>query len=175
MKQRNLMLIAGGLTAFILVMVGGVMAMQSPTEAAAPAGETAVSAGEIAAPAGNSVALDIPIVAEQPANEPISADLAATIAKNVAPVAVQKKAPELVLFEGVTAYEVVTDRGNVYVDAATGEVLYNGAYADVIAAYSEEEEYEEYEGYEREEDEEYEEYEGYEGEEYEEYEDDDDD
>ena len=150
MKQRNLMLIAGGLTAFILVMVGGVMAMQRPTEAAAPAGETAVSAGEIAAPAGNSVALDIPIVAEQPANEPISADLAATIAKNVAPVAVQKKAPELVLFEGVT------DRGNVYVDAATGEVLYNGAYADVIAAYSEEEEYEEYEGYEGEEYEEFE-------------------
>lgn len=33
----------------------------------------------------------------------------------------------LVYFQGVTAYEVVLDRGNVYVDANTGAVLYNGA------------------------------------------------
>ena len=152
MKQRNLMLIAGGLTAFILVMVGGVAAIQLPTETAVPA--------------ESPVALDPPIVAEQTANEPISADLAATIAKNVAPDAVQQKAPELVLFEGTEAYEVVTDLGNVYVDAATGEVLNNGTAAAMMTAYSEEEEYEEYEEYEEEE------YEGYEAEEeeYEEYE-----
>ena len=113
MKQRNLMLIAGSLTVFILVMVGGWAVFQLPKE--------------VAARAGNSVALDPPFVAEQPANEPIIADLAATIAKNVAPDAVQQKAPEVVLFEGERAYEIVTDLGNVYVDAATGEVLHNGA------------------------------------------------
>lgn len=33
----------------------------------------------------------------------------------------------LVYFRGVTAYEVVLNMGNVYVDANTGAVLYNGA------------------------------------------------
>ncbi len=128
MKQRNLMLIAEGLTAFILVMVGGVAAIQLPKEAAAPA--------------ESSVALAAPVVAEQGANGRISTVLAATIAKNVAPGAVQQKSPELVLFEGTEAYEVVTDLGNVYVDATTGEVLNNGT-AAAMMGYGEEEEYEE--------------------------------
>ncbi len=36
------------------------------------------------------------------------------------------KAPELVDFEGKVAYEVGFDKGNVYVDADSGEVLMNG-------------------------------------------------
>jgi len=34
--------------------------------------------------------------------------------------------PELVSFQGTVAYEVHLDRGLVYVDATTGNVLYNG-------------------------------------------------
>jgi uncharacterized membrane protein YkoI len=57
----------------------------------------------------------------------ISSDMAATIALNAVPGATLTQQPELVDFQGTVAYEVVLDRGNVYVDASSGQILYNGA------------------------------------------------
>jgi uncharacterized membrane protein YkoI len=51
---------------------------------------------------------------------------AATIALQAEPGAVLLKPPELVNFQGVVAYEVVLDLGIIYIDANTGEILYNG-------------------------------------------------
>lgn len=48
------------------------------------------------------------------------------IAMNAAPGSALIKEPELVLFQGVLAYEVVLDQGTLYIDANTGQILYNG-------------------------------------------------
>lgn len=61
------------------------------------------------------------------ADYPVSADQAAGIALGSAVGASLLQQPRLVNFQGVAAYEVQLDRGVVYVDASSGQVLYNGA------------------------------------------------
>ena len=56
----------------------------------------------------------------------VSPDTAASIALQAANGATLIRAPELVRFEGQVAYEVGFTRGAVYVDANSGQVLYNG-------------------------------------------------
>jgi hypothetical protein len=58
---------------------------------------------------------------------PVAPEMAASLALNASPGAVLVGTPELVLFKGIVSYEVVLDRGKVYIDATTGAVLYNGA------------------------------------------------
>ncbi len=48
------------------------------------------------------------------------------IAMNMAPGSALMKEPELVVFQGALAYEVVLDQGTLYIDANTGQILYNG-------------------------------------------------
>jgi hypothetical protein len=70
----------------------------------------------------------------------LSADEAQQIAlDNVASSGVLDGDPELVDFEGAMAYEVPFKQGNVYVDAESGEVLFNGTIAQVPAQISGEE------------------------------------
>jgi hypothetical protein len=57
---------------------------------------------------------------------PVTPAMAGQLALNAVPGAVLLSTPELVLFEGKVAYEVVLDRGKIYIDATTGLVLYNG-------------------------------------------------
>ncbi|WP_129630606.1 PepSY domain-containing protein [Candidatus Oscillochloris fontis] len=60
----------------------------------------------------------------------VSADQARDIALSVADAgATLVKAPELVSYQGVAAYEVTLDKGVVYVDAQSGTVLLNQAVA----------------------------------------------
>jgi uncharacterized membrane protein YkoI len=56
----------------------------------------------------------------------ISPARAIWIAMNAAPGSALMKEPELVLFQGALAYEVVLDQGTLYIDANTGQILYNG-------------------------------------------------
>jgi uncharacterized membrane protein YkoI len=57
----------------------------------------------------------------------VSADSAAAIASGVAyNNQAMVRAPELVLFQGQVAYEVVFKHGSIYVDANSGQVLFNG-------------------------------------------------
>jgi len=72
------------------------------------------------------------IYAQDPANAApyaFSLQQAASIALQAAPGAVLLRPPELVDFQGVVAYEVVLDKGMIYIDASTGEILYNGLLA----------------------------------------------
>ena len=69
------------------------------------------------------------IYAQDPANAPayaFSLQQAVQIALQTAPGSVLLQPPELVDFQGIVAYEVVLDNGTVYIDANTGEILYNG-------------------------------------------------
>ncbi|MFN8505767.1 peptidase [Kouleothrix sp.] len=73
-----------------------------------------------------------PAAAPQPTTPPapqyaLAAGQAADIALAAAPGGQLARAPELVDFEGTIAYEVVLDIGTIYVDANSGQVLYNGA------------------------------------------------
>src|SRR4051812_13852171 len=58
---------------------------------------------------------------------------AALAALRIASGATLTQVPRIVSYGSTAAYEVVLDRGNVYVDAANGQVLYNGATADPAA------------------------------------------
>ena len=70
-----------------------------------------------------------PAQAQTAAAYAVSPDMAASTALTVAPGTMLIREPELVNFQGAVAYEVTLDRGQVYVDANNGQVLYNGAVA----------------------------------------------
>lgn len=73
--------------------------------------------------------------AQVAASTAISADKANEIAqKAVDPGMVALKKPDLVNFQGKTAYEVVFDSGSVYVEVQSGEVLFNGTIPQQITA-----------------------------------------
>lgn len=75
--------------------------------------------------------------AEAPTDPPptyaIGAAQAQEIALATAPGTMLARQPELVLFQGIAAYEVVLDRGTMYIDAQTGQVLHNGVPAVVAS------------------------------------------
>lgn len=119
MSQRSALLAAAGITAFVLVLIGGLVA------------RAALAAPPSASPSAPSVLAPDPTAATVPvsAGYPVTASLAGAIAGNVAPGIRLLTTPELVDYQGSVAYEVATDRGLIYVDATTGQVLYNGAQA----------------------------------------------
>ncbi len=53
----------------------------------------------------------------------LTADQAASLALRLVPQARLLQQPQLVNFQGSAAYEVMLDRGTLYLDAATGQVL----------------------------------------------------
>ena len=57
---------------------------------------------------------------------PISAEQAGSIALSNTPGASLLQQPQLVNLQGTAAYEVLLDRGQVFVDATSGQVLYDG-------------------------------------------------
>ncbi len=57
---------------------------------------------------------------------PVSAEQAGNIALSNAPGASLLQQPRLVNLQGTAAYEVLLDRGQVFVDATSGQVLYDG-------------------------------------------------
>lgn len=57
----------------------------------------------------------------------ISPDAAGAIALGSAPGSTLTRTPELVSFQRIAAYEVLLDRGAMYVDANSGQILYSGA------------------------------------------------
>ena len=113
MNQRTALLIATALTAFLLV-VGGGLTISIPTASASAAKATPA----MAQPAALAVAQPAP-----PAT--ISANQAATIALAAAPGTALASTPEMVNYQGVVAYEMLLDRGAVYIDATSGQVLAN--------------------------------------------------
>jgi uncharacterized membrane protein YkoI len=166
--QGKALLLAGGLTAFTLVLVLAVAGRVASRLAEQPAPPTAVARATAPPATGSDPAVQAlidqreaayrqviqeandrlvqanrrlaqvqaparpaapPAQAPQPAA--IGADVAGQIALLVAPGAALTATPELVNFQGTAAYEVVLSAGKVYVDAHTGQVLYDGVAAQV--------------------------------------------
>ncbi len=166
MNQRNAFILATALTAFVLVLIGGVAARAAGQPATPTAPATATTATDPTADPAVQAAIQQREAAyqqliqqanerlqqayqqlnqtagqPQPQTQPVapaapdasayavSPQMATMIALTAAPGAALTRAPELVNFQGSVAYEMLLDRGTVYVDANSGQVLYNGAAA----------------------------------------------
>lgn len=155
MSQKTLVLIAGALTAFVLVIVGGVSAKVASASAASPATDASVSSAawsqreaeyqnliqqanqqlqdayaRLSAMGPQATATSIPNGAKvvfTPAE-------AAGVALDAVPGSKLKRTPELVDYQGTLAYEVHTTAGLFYIDADTGAILYNGAASSYSAS-----------------------------------------
>lgn len=149
MSQRGILILAAVLTAFSLVVVGaaagGLFAVPAPastatveppqsTPAAIPAAVVAQreeawrklvdEANARLAEQQKALATLRPLGAK---NEPVVPSLAAiVVARACSPGAEPVRAPELVSYQGVEAWEVVLGTGTVYVDAVTAMVLHDG-------------------------------------------------
>lgn len=150
MTQRVAIVTAAGIAAFVVVLLGALatyVILRGPQPASAfaaqaPASTQAQAQAQTQAPSGGQVP-PAPVFGGQDGaqspqsnqqggsgaanNYPVSADDAATIALNNTPGASLVQQPRLVNVNGTIAYEVPLDRGNVYVDATSGQVLYNAA------------------------------------------------
>jgi len=119
MRQRTAVLLSTALTAFIIVVTLGV------------AGATSLRSQEStsAQPATDAAASDISAIPEIPAT---ATAVAATPTPQTPEVAAQPVdaqqfpvKPELVSYQGTPAYEIKYDGGVMYVDARTGDILYD--------------------------------------------------
>ncbi len=114
MKQRTALIVSAMVTAFVLVIAGGVAAsLMQPVAGAEPVPASTTNPPQTPAPA-------------QPPDPAVSAAQAAQIARDTTTGATLQHDPELVNFQGRVAYEVLLDQGAVYVDADSGQVLHNG-------------------------------------------------
>ena len=120
MSQRMAFIIAGALTAFVLVLMAGVAA------------SVAIKSGNVTAAQAQAPSA---LVAEgsSAAAVQITVAQATEIAQRAAPGAKLTRTPELVNFQGSVAYEVLLNQGTLYVDANSGSVLFNSAAAVVSA------------------------------------------
>jgi uncharacterized membrane protein YkoI len=169
MSQRTTLGIAAAVTAFVLVLLGGLASQLSRAADPAP---TIAATGALAPPAAGVPALDPAVEAliqereaayqtalaeanrrleeanrqiaaanaqlagtpapEAPAAQAapsytISAEQAQQLALAVTPGGALARPAELVSYQGAPAYEVLLDRGTLYIDAQSGAVLANGA------------------------------------------------
>jgi uncharacterized membrane protein YkoI len=146
MNQRLALLIATGLSTFLLVTGGAIagrvtQAQDTPTPTAVPTEDVMAllqareaEYQQLLAQANAQLEQVYaqqtaePTATQEPAY-PVSAEQAGMIAMGLVPGATLVSTPELVNFQGTVAYEVILNRGKVYVDATTATVLYNGAAA----------------------------------------------
>lgn len=148
MIRKNALLMASALTAFVLVLVGGIASRLS---AAASAEEAQPSTPTVAVDDAALAALMqereeayrdliekanqlLAATAAAPAEPafPISPDTAVAIVLTTVRGGSLEKPPELVDYMGAAAYEVSLVQGLVYVDANTGKILANGAIPQVV-------------------------------------------
>jgi len=156
MKQSKVLLVSVFITVVILVVAAGVtttiMANNAAIQREAAYNQLIQQANDQLAQANaqlqamqNQLAqvqpaqpISQPITSLPTASEPvaeyaISTDQADQIAlKTVEPGSKQLKEPELVDFEGKAAYEIVFEKGSVYVAAQNGDVLFNGTVPQTI-------------------------------------------
>jgi hypothetical protein len=148
MIRKNALLLASGLTAFVLVLVGGV-ATRLSTVASAEGAPQEPTSSELDAQVlstlvqqreetyrqiidqANRLLAETPAAVSDPAF-PINADTAVAIVLTTVRGGSLEKAPELVDYMGAAAWEVALVQGLVYVDANTGKILANGAIPVIV-------------------------------------------
>ncbi|HEX7587767.1 MAG TPA: PepSY domain-containing protein [Anaerolineae bacterium] len=87
---------------------------------------------ELAAQKKQAASLPAPAVVPEPPKYNVSAEQPTSIALDAEKGAVLVKPAELISFQGTVAYEVTLDRGLVYIDANTGQIIYDSALVIVI-------------------------------------------
>ncbi len=149
MSQRIVLFFSITLTAFILVILGAVIGLgrQVPAASVDPTLDPQLAAqlqareaeyqalieqanAQLSA-AGSTATPDAAQASNQPATPayPVSPDTSASIALQAVPNSYLIQTPDLVSFQGTVAYEVTLNSGLVYIDATTGQILYNSALA----------------------------------------------
>jgi uncharacterized membrane protein YkoI len=148
MIRKNALLMAAALTAFVLVLIGGIAGKLSsvasaaegqPSSSSATVDEAALAAAMQEREGAYRQLIDqanllLAETAEAPAapTYPVSADTAVAIVLTTVRGGELLQPPELVDYMGAAAYEVSLVQGLVYVDANTGKILANGAIPVVI-------------------------------------------
>lgn len=120
MSKRGALILSVILTAFILVLIGGVVARVLPANA---------PVSEATPPPSTQEARPAPTNEREPprpAAPALTPEQAVAIASSFVPGASPAGAPELVSLEGTLAYEVRLNRGHVYLDANSGRLLQDG-------------------------------------------------
>lgn len=118
MTKQRVLIIAASVMMFVAALVGGLavyIAQADPANGATPA---AVAQPTVRQQGGGGAANIY--------TYPVSSRRAALIALRAAPGASLLETPSLVSFQGGVAYEVQLDSGLVYIDAFSGQVVYNG-------------------------------------------------
>ena len=148
MIRKNALLMAAALTAFVLVLIGGIAGKLSsvasaaegqPSSPSATVDEAALAAVMQEREGAYRQLIDqanllLAETAEAPAapTYPVSADTAVAIVLTTVRGGELQQPPELVDYMGAAAYEVSLVQGLVYVDANTGKILANGAIPIVV-------------------------------------------
>jgi uncharacterized membrane protein YkoI len=148
MKNKTLLVIAAFVTVFLLTIGIGVVTNAVAKANQLPPVATVDTAAFLEREAAYQKLINEANQKIEQANQQISQLLAATSAPTAEPTSMYlftpdqaseiakhvtgvypKTSPELVVFNGVTAYEVKFATGNIYVDANTGAIIYNGIQA----------------------------------------------
>jgi len=147
MIRKNALLMASALTAFVLVLIGGVAGRLSnvasaqeaePSTASVMVDEAALATVLQERDGAYRELIDqanqlLAEAAEAPAAAyPVNADTALAIVLTTVRGGELLQPPELVDYMGAAAYEVSLVQGLVYVDANTGKILANGAIPQVV-------------------------------------------
>lgn len=146
MSQRIAIFLSVALTAFVLVFIGaaisirqwGQAATASPTldpqllaqlQAREATYQAMIDQANAQLQATDPAASATSTLAPEPTatQYPVSPDLAIYLAQSAAPNSYLIRLPELVSFQGTVAYEVTFNTGKIYIDANSGQILYNGA------------------------------------------------
>jgi uncharacterized membrane protein YkoI len=134
MTQKFAYILAAGMAAFMIVLLGALGAYivlhgQDGTAASAVAANVTTplqSTAPNSARSGDLGMSDDSGQSSEGTTYPISAEQAGNIALSSVPGASLLQQPQLVNLQGTAAYEVLLDRGQVFVDASSGQVLYDG-------------------------------------------------
>jgi uncharacterized membrane protein YkoI len=146
MSQRIAIFLSVALTAFVLVFIGaaisisqwGQAAAASPTldpqllaqlQAREATYQAMIDQANAQLQATDPAASTTSTLAPEPTatQYPVSPDLAIYLAQSAAPNSYLIRLPEIVSFQGTAAYEVTLNTGKIYIDANSGQILYNGA------------------------------------------------
>jgi hypothetical protein len=153
--NRKALMLSIGITAFVLVTAGGVLVSYAQSRAAgtveAPTVEDVLQDPSVQAvlrereaayqqmiEEANQRLAELSAPAEQTSADeyPVPADLAAGLARISLGGGTLLRQPELVRVNGRAAYELIFDRGRVYVDATSGAILYSSSAASSLASSS---------------------------------------
>lgn len=156
MLNKKALMLTIGITAFVIVTVGGVIAAYAQTQSGTdrtmtaedmlndPAVQAVLNEREAAYQrlldeANQRLAeAETPTPTTEPAQQeyPISVGLAVALAQDALGGGTLLRNVELVNFNGRVAYELIMDRGKVYVDATSGAILFNSAASASFASAS---------------------------------------